>query len=73
MLVENLEVQLFRPPVAVGEPARERAFALAVHGIHVFSDPVPGVLPHRILKLAIVGKRAGFMALMRPCVGRAHE
>ncbi len=65
MLVENLEVQLFRPPVAVGKPARKRAFALAVHGVHVFSDPVPGVLPHRILKTAIVGKRAGLMAWMR--------
>src|SRR6476646_6725228 len=31
----------------------------------VFSDPVPGVLPHRILKSAILGKRAAFMAWMR--------
>jgi hypothetical protein len=73
MLVENLEVQLFRPPFAVGVSGRERAFALAVHGVHVFSDPVPGVLPHRILKSATIGKRAGFMASMRPGVGLAHE
>jgi hypothetical protein len=31
----------------------------------VFSDPVPGLLPHRILKLATIGKRAAFMAWMR--------